>query len=170
VVKALGGPEKREGDNRAPAGVFRLSQATGYAAAPPRGTRMAYRHASTALRCVDDPASPFYNQLREAPPATGKPPWASDEPMFRADGMYALAIVVEHNHDPVQAGAGSCIFIHPWVVAAVPSPGCTMLPRAPVERLLRWLDPSAHPLLVQLPRTVLRTVAKSWGLPADGVP
>ncbi|HEY5281921.1 MAG TPA: DUF1287 domain-containing protein, partial [Polyangia bacterium] len=79
VVKALGGPEKREGDNRAPAGVFRLSQATGYAAAPPRGTRITYRHASPALRCVDDPVSPFYNQLREAP-ATGKPPWASDEP------------------------------------------------------------------------------------------
>jgi len=168
VAKALGGPEKREGDHRAPAGVFRLRLATGYAAEPPPGTRIGYRHASPALRCVDDPASPFYNQLREAP-AAGQPPWASDEPMYRSDGMYALAIVVEHNRDPVQIGAGSCIFIHPWLTAFVPSPGCTMLPRAPVERLLRWLDPAAHPLLLQLPRTVLQTVAKSWGLPVDGI-
>jgi L,D-peptidoglycan transpeptidase YkuD (ErfK/YbiS/YcfS/YnhG family) len=89
--------------------------------------------------------------------------------MYRSDGMYALAIVVEHNRDPVQIGAGSCIFIHPWLTAFVPSPGCTMLPRAHVERLLRWLDPAAHPLLLQLPRAVLQTVAKSWGLPVDGI-
>ena len=168
VAQRLGGPEKREGDNRAPAGVFHLSQATGYATAPPPGTRIEYRRATPALRCVDDPASPFYNQLREAP-AVGKIPWDSDEPMFRSDGMYALAIVVDHNRDPVQAGAGSCIFIHPWLKAFVPSPGCTMLPRAPVERLLRWLDPASHPLLVQLPQAILRTVAKTWGLPVDGV-
>ena len=165
--KTWGGPEKHEGDNRAPAGVFRLSQATGYAEAP-QGARIEYRRASAALRCVDDPASPFYNQLREAP-ADGKTAWASDEPMLRSDGMYAMAIVVDHNRDPVQPGAGSCIFIHPWVVPGVPSPGCTMLARAPVERLVRWLDPAAHPLLVQLPRAVFRAVAEPWALPShDG--
>jgi L,D-peptidoglycan transpeptidase YkuD (ErfK/YbiS/YcfS/YnhG family) len=163
--KTLGGPEKREGDNRAPAGVFRLSQATGYAEAP-AGARIKYRRASAALRCVDDPASPSYNQLVEAP-TLGKTAWASDEPMLRTDGMYALAIVVDHNRDPVEPGAGSCIFIHPWVTAGVPSPGCTMLARAPVERLVRWLDPAAHPLLVQLPRTVSRAVGGHWALPRD---
>jgi L,D-peptidoglycan transpeptidase YkuD (ErfK/YbiS/YcfS/YnhG family) len=160
----LGGPQKREGDNRAPAGVFRLRQATGYAEVPPQGARIEYRRASPALRCVDDPASPFYNQLREAP-GNGKTAWSSDETMFRADGMYALAIMVDHNRDPVQPGAGSCIFIHPWVVPGVPSPGCTMLSHAPVEHLVRWLDPAAHPLLVQLPRVAFRAVAKSWELP-----
>jgi L,D-peptidoglycan transpeptidase YkuD (ErfK/YbiS/YcfS/YnhG family) len=162
----MGGPQKREGDNRAPAGVFRLRQATGYAETPPQGSRIEYRRASPALRCVDDPASPFYNQLREAP-TNGKAAWASDEAMFRTDGMYALAIVVDHNRDPVQPGAGSCIFIHPWVTPGVPSPGCTMLPHAPVERLLRWLDPAAHPLLVQLPRAAFRAVAESWALPVE---
>jgi uncharacterized protein YijF (DUF1287 family)/L,D-peptidoglycan transpeptidase YkuD (ErfK/YbiS/YcfS/YnhG family) len=163
--KTLGGPEKREGDNRAPAGVFRLSQATGYAEAP-RGSRIEYHRASPALRCIDDPASPFYNQLREAP-ADGKRTWASDEPMLRSDGMYALAIAVDHNRDPVQPGAGSCIFIHPWLAPGVPSPGCTMLARAPVERLMRWLDPAAHPLLVQLPRVAFRAVRGHWALPSD---
>jgi len=87
--------------------------------------------------------------------------------VMRSDGMYALAIVVDHNRDPVQPGAGSCIFIHPWVTAGVLSPGCTMLARAPVERLLRWLDPAAHPLLVQLPRAVFRAVGGHWALPPD---
>jgi uncharacterized protein YijF (DUF1287 family)/L,D-peptidoglycan transpeptidase YkuD (ErfK/YbiS/YcfS/YnhG family) len=163
--KTLGGPEKREGDNRGPAGAFRLSQATGYAEVPAEA-RIKYRRASAALRCVDDAASPSYNQLVEAP-AHGKTAWASDEPMLRTDGMYALAIVVDHNRDPVEPGAGSCIFIHPWVTAGVPSPGCTMLARAPVERLVRWLDPAAHPLLVQLPRAVFRGVAMPWALPSD---
>lgn len=165
LAKTMGGPEKREGDNRAPAGVFRLSQVTGYGEAP-AGARIKYRRASAALRCVDDPASSSYNQLVEAP-AHGKTAWASDEPMLRTDGMYALAIVVDHNRDPVEPGAGSCIFIHPWVTPGVPSPGCTMLARAPVERLLRWLDPAAHPLLVQLPRAVFRAVGGPWALPSD---
>jgi hypothetical protein len=42
-----------------------------------------------------------------------------------------------------------------------------MLPHAPVERLLRWLDPAAHPLLVQLPRAAFRAVAESWALPVE---
>lgn len=164
LAKKLGGPEKQEGDNRAPAGVFRLSCATGYAEAPD-GSRIEYRRASAALRCVDDPASPLYNQLAEAP-ANGKPAWTSDESMLRSDGMYALAIVVDHNRDPVKPGAGSCIFIHPWGTPGVPSPGCTMLPYASVEQLVRWLDPTAHPLLVQLPQATFRTVSRAWQLPS----
>ena len=69
--------------------------------------------------------------------------------------------------DPVKPGAGSCIFIHPWGTPGVPSPGCTMLPYASVEQLVRWLDPSVHPLLVQLPRATFRAVARVWGLPLD---
>jgi hypothetical protein len=88
--------------------------------------------------------------------------------VMRSDGMYALAIVVDHNRDPVQPGAGSCIFIHPWVTPGMPSPGCTVLARAPVERLVRWLDPAAHPLLVQLPRAALRALAETWDLPVGG--
>jgi L,D-peptidoglycan transpeptidase YkuD (ErfK/YbiS/YcfS/YnhG family) len=87
--------------------------------------------------------------------------------MFRSDDMYSLAIVVDHNRDPVQPGVGSCIFIHPWLAPGVPSPGCTMLAHAPVERLVRWLDPAAHPLLVQLPRVAFRTLAETWGVPVD---
>jgi hypothetical protein len=42
-----------------------------------------------------------------------------------------------------------------------------MLARAPVERLMRWLDPAAHPLLVQLPRVAFRAVRGHWALPSD---
>ena len=90
--------------------------------------------------------------------------------MLRNDGMYALAIVVDHNRDPVKPGAGSCIFIHPWVTPGVPSPGCTMLAYVPVDQLVHWLDPAAHPLLVQLPRATYRAVARRWRLPTDEGP
>ena len=164
ATAALGGPDKREGDDRAPAGVFRLSRATGYGKSPPASTRLPYTAATPALRCVDDPASPNYNQIRDAP-SGGKPAWSSDEAMLRDDGQYALTIVVEHNSDPVEAGAGSCIFLHAWPAPNVPSPGCTMLKPADVARLLAWLDPAKSPVLVQLPRSVYEAVRAAWDLP-----
>jgi len=167
VPASQGGPLKQEGDDRAPAGVFLLSEALGYTASA--ATRLPYRQSDSALRCVDDQASPDYNQLRELP-ATGQPTWKSAETMQRSDGMYALAIVVGHNRAPVVPGAGSCIFIHPWTRPGMPSPGCTMLAPADVKRLVRWLDPAAKPVLVQLPQGIYAKGAQTWGFPvlSDG--
>ena len=164
ATATLGGPNKREGDQRAPAGVFRLSRATGYEKLPAASTRLPYTAATPALRCVDDPRSPHYNQIRDAP-SDGKPPWTSDEAMLRSDGQYALTIAVDHNRDPVEAGAGSCIFLHAWPAPNVPSPGCTMLRPADVARLLAWLDPAKSPVLVQLPRPIYEAVCAAWDLP-----
>lgn len=163
AMTALAGPHKREGDQRAPAGIFRLSRATGYGALPPALTRLPYTQATATLRCVDDPLSPDYNQIRESP--AGSPLWSSDEAMLRDDGQYALTIAVDHNRDSVQAGVGSCIFLHPWRAPHVPSPGCTMLNPSDVARLLAWLDPAKAPVLVQLPRHIYNSVAAAWDLP-----
>src|SRR5690349_2765428 len=58
------GPIKREGDNRSPAGAFRLSSTFGYA---PRSSlswiEMPYEQATDAYKCVDDPGSLHYNQM-----------------------------------------------------------------------------------------------------------
>jgi uncharacterized protein YijF (DUF1287 family)/L,D-peptidoglycan transpeptidase YkuD (ErfK/YbiS/YcfS/YnhG family) len=163
VAARLGGASKREGDQRAPAGVFRLSRATGYQAHTSVSTRLPYTRATAALRCVDDPRSPHYNQIVERP--AGSPRWSSDEAMLRADGQYALTIAVDHNRDPTEAGAGSCIFLHAWPTPNTPSPGCTLLSPGDVSRLLAWLDPASAPVLIQLPRKVYEAVATSWDLP-----
>jgi len=166
VAAALGGPQKREGDSRAPAGIFPLSSATGYARLPPVGARLPYRQATDELRCVDDPASPHYNQLRKLSAGTS-PTWRSDEKMKRSDVQYRLTVVVDHNRAPVQAGAGSCIFLHTWPIAGAASPGCTMMALTDVEKLVTWLDPRAHPVLVQLPMPIASEAARGWGLPAQ---
>jgi D-alanyl-D-alanine dipeptidase len=165
VAAALGGPQKREGDGRAPAGIFRLSSATGYARLPPVGTRLPYRQATDELRCVDDPASPYYNQLRRLS-VGARPSWRSDEEMKRSDVQYQLTVVVDHNRAPVRAGAGSCIFLHTWPAAGTASPGCTMMALTDVEKIVTWLDPRAHPVLVQLPMSIAAKAARGWGLPA----
>src|SRR5689334_4499692 len=58
------GPIKREGDNRSPAGVFRLVSTFGYA---PRDSMswlfMPYAQATDSYKCVDDAASIHYNQM-----------------------------------------------------------------------------------------------------------
>jgi D-alanyl-D-alanine dipeptidase len=163
AATANGGPVKHEGDGRAPAGVFRLVEATGYDAAPPAGTTLRYRQADARLRCVDDVKSPAYNQLVEEPEAG--PPWSSAEKMHRDDALYTRTIVVEHNRAPVEPGRGSCIFIHAWSGPDSPTVGCTALAPAHVEELLAWLRADAQPLFVALPREAYGKLAAGWGLP-----
>ena len=164
AATALGGPGKREGDARAPAGIFRLSSLTGYAHAGPAGAKLPYQQATDTLRCVDDPASPDYNQLCTL--GSGQAPsWRSDEKMKRADAQYRLTVVVDHNRAPVRPGAGSCIFLHTWPAPHIASPGCTMMAANDVEKIVTWLDPHADPVLVQLPRAIAEKVAHAWGLP-----
>src|ERR1039457_4548358 len=58
-----GQPVKRKGDLRAPAGLFRLSGAMGFAPLPPAGTTLPFRAIKPGLHCVDDGGSPFYNRI-----------------------------------------------------------------------------------------------------------
>jgi L,D-peptidoglycan transpeptidase YkuD (ErfK/YbiS/YcfS/YnhG family) len=162
--KGLAGPHKREGDGKSPAGVFHLRLATGYAAAPPQGTRLPYRPATPSLRCVDDPRSKFYNRLVDEAEVTKD--WTSAEDMRRPDALYRLVVWVGHNDAPAAAGAGSCIFLHLRSAPTSVTEGCTALDDAPLEHLLVWLDPASGPVLVQLPEGALRERSEAWGLPS----
>jgi len=159
-----GGPEKREGDGRAPAGVFKLSGAFGYApAAQAAWIKLPYIEATTSLRCVDDARSPHYNRLVDA--ILIKSDWKSAEEMRRADDQYRLGVVVDHNANPAVPGRGSCIFIHIWKGAEAGTAGCTAMAQENMESLLRWLDPSANPVLIQLPSATYKQFRSVWGLP-----
>ncbi|HEX2202474.1 MAG TPA: L,D-transpeptidase family protein [Longimicrobium sp.] len=164
------GPQKREGDGRAPAGIFPLSSAFGYApAAAMSWVRLPYHHADDdrSLECVDDPGSRVYNRLVDRDTVRNAD-WRSHEEMRRPDELYRLGVWVDHNTDPVYPGSGSCIFLHLWQGPGVPTVGCTAMAPADLEALVAWLDPRARPVLVQLPASEAER-GRGWGFPlADG--
>ena len=159
----LAGPTKREGDGRAPAGVFDLRRATGYEVSAPAGARLPYQQATASLRCVDDPRSRSYNQLVDE--SAVPKDWASAEEMLRKDELYRLVVWVGHNDAPAEPEAGSCIFLHIRRPAPATTVGCTAFEAADMEELLRWLDLAARPVLVQLPAAARAEVRREWGLP-----
>jgi len=90
--------------------------------------------------------------------------------MRRRDDLYRLVVWVGHNDAPVVPGGGSCIFLHLRSGPDATTSGCTAFDAEPMERLLRWLDPAARPVLVQLPEAEYRSRAAAWGLPEPGRP
>ena len=160
-------PVKKEGDGKAPAGIFPLGTAFGFAPQPLSGSKMPYLSLTPSIECVDDAASKFYNRVTDRSAVT--PDWNSSEHMRSVD-LYRWGIVVGHNggdnSKPATPGGGSCIFLHIWRGAGQGTVGCTAMPQADLESLLTWLDPARKPLLVQMPAYVYARQAKEWKLPA----
>lgn len=160
-------PPKREGDGRSPAGLFPVNGLFGYAQpndAPERPGGLPYWHATPDLKCIDDPASRYYNQIVDQR-QVGRIDWMSGEDMRREDGRYEFGAIVGCNCDPVVAGAGSCIFLHVWAGAGVPTAGCTAMARTDMLRVVGGLAGTRSPVLVQLPAAVFRDLRDPWGLP-----
>ena len=147
-----GGPQKAEGDGKAPAGVFRLTTAFGYDAKP-AGVTLPYIRARVGVEAVDDPHSRYYNRIVDRA-RLAKPDWHSSEKMLLPCDDYRFGVVVAHN-PRCKLGAGSCIFLHVWRGAGGGTAGCTAMPVGDIAELQRWLDPRAHPLLMQAPRGFL---------------
>lgn len=154
-VKPTSGHEKVEGDGRAPAGIFKIGTAYGYAPEPLAGLKLSYKQATERDYFVDDPDSEDYNQwvtIDENEPNEPKQKWASFEHMRRDDHRYELGFVVQHNMSPVISGKGSAIFFHVWWDAETPTAGCTAMQKSDLEKVLGWLDPGKKPLVVQVPK------------------
>ncbi len=161
------GQQKREGDGRAPAGIFAIGPAFGYAQSV--STALEYQAMTAQDYCIDVSDSPLYNQIVDTAKVGEEAIAGSTEPMRRdlhADGdqRYKLGFVIEHNPERLPA-AGSCIFAHLWKSANSTTAGCTAM-SAPVMRdLLEWLDRKRRPRLVLLPRDEYERLRKSWWLP-----
>jgi len=165
----LQGPIKREGDGKSPAGIFRLSGAFGYA--EPESVKwihMPYVQCTSVLECVDDTQSAHYNTVVEHP-KVAKPDWQSFEHMLRNDDAYRFGLFVDHNANPPVSGGGSCIFVHIWKDATTGTSGCTAMAAERLEELLKWLEPSKNPVLVQLPKAEYFRERVAWKLPEDFV-
>lgn len=158
------GPVKRESDGKSPAGVFLLKSAFGYApAAEVSWIRLPYRQATEHLLCVDDIKSPYYNRIVDAKEVRRN--WSSCEQMRRQDEQYRLGVIVEHNTAPTIPGQGSCIFMHTWKGPAEGTGGCTAMEARHLEQLLRWLNPDAMPILIQMTESQYIRHRSDWHLP-----
>ena len=158
------GPQKKEGDGKSPAGIFRLTYAFGYAPTNEvRQIRLPYIRCTADVECVDDTNSYYYNIIVDRRNVT-KVDWKSSERMRMADDEYKLGIFVAHNAAPTEAGAGSCVFLHIWKEPGHPTSGCTAMSEGSIESLLGWLDPRSNPVLVQLPEQEYLQKQISWEL------
>ncbi|WP_123770636.1 L,D-transpeptidase family protein [Vulcaniibacterium tengchongense] len=161
------GPQKREGDGRAPAGVFALGTAFGYAGRA--ATALPYRGTTASDWCIDVPASPLYNRIVDAREAGSDAVAGSTEPMRRdlhanGDPRYRLGFVIGHNPGN-RPGAGSCIFAHLWRAPGEPTAGCTAMAEPAMRALLGWLDPRRRPVFVLLPQAEYGRLRHAWDLP-----
>jgi D-alanyl-D-alanine dipeptidase len=162
------GPQKKEGDGKAPAGVFALGTAFGFAPlAEASWLRVPYMPLTPSVECVDDTASRKYNLLVVRDEAGGAD-YNSSERMRSVEG-YRWGLVVRHNAAPPVAGRGSCIFLHVWAGPGHSTAGCTAMEETSLKELLRWLDPKKSPLLVQLTEGEYARLRAAWSLPAPAV-
>jgi L,D-peptidoglycan transpeptidase YkuD (ErfK/YbiS/YcfS/YnhG family) len=160
------GPFKTEGDRKSPAGVFSLGRAFGVAAELPDESRgFPYLQTQASTYCVEDTRSTFYNQIIDSREVS-RSSWEKWSELRRRDGLFDWGVIVRQNAPDTRKAAGSCVFLHVWRGPRVPTSGCTALPRAQIQALLRWLDPAAEPVLVQLPRVAFETLRSTWGLPS----
>jgi L,D-peptidoglycan transpeptidase YkuD (ErfK/YbiS/YcfS/YnhG family) len=72
---------------------------------------------------------------------------------------------IRHNPAPAAPGYGSAIFFHVRRGPTKPSAGCTTMAVENLEAMIRWLDPSASPHYVLLPKAEYAALRGAWGLP-----
>ena len=162
-----GGPQKQEGDGRAPAGIFTLGEAFGYA--DEAATAMPYRPMQATSYCIDVPDSPLYNRIIDTRTEGEAAAKGSTEPMRldlhnNGDPRYREGLVIGHNPTATPR-AGSCIFAHLWRTPGEPTAGCTAMAAETMDGMLAWLRPDARPVFVLLPRAEYDRLAHDWRLP-----
>ena len=165
LARAMDEQIKHEGDGKSPAGAFPLDTTFGFA---PRGEmswlRMPYAPLGAGSDCVDDVASAHYNTVVDRA-TVPRVDWTSAEHMRRID-QYRMGVIVGFNAPRPRPGRGSCIFLHIWGGPTSTTAGCTALDAANLEALMRWLDASRRPVLVQLPLAEYQRLQGVWRLPA----
>ena len=148
---------KKEGDGKAPAGIFSLKQAFGYF---PFDVKYPYEVYKSTDHCVDDVHSKLYNKIVDSKKVNID--YKSFERMRFPKDYYKYGIVVNHNHiDEAGAikGAGSCIFMH---IKKVPTAGCTVMNEAEMKEIITWLDVKKNPLLLQGTEKVVNGLWKKF--------
>jgi len=154
LTQEQGQPLKFEGDKKAPAGVFKLTNIFGYSYAS--NYKLPYLYASKKLICVDDSNSNFYNHIIEA---NGNE--KSFEFMRRDDYQYKYGVTVAHNKRG-KFKRGSCIFLHIQKDINASTAGCTSMKESTLKKIISLLDIKKEPLLIQIPQSSFKEIQKLY--------
>jgi L,D-peptidoglycan transpeptidase YkuD (ErfK/YbiS/YcfS/YnhG family) len=160
------GLHKKEGDGRAPAGVFELGTIYGYDERLPEGADYPFHRVTAADAWIDDPKHPQYNQHVVIDPQH-PPSWYAKERMRLGDPAYRWLVEIRHNANPPQPGAGSAIFFHIRRGENRPTFGCTSMAEDKLQEIVRWLRADQHPCYALLPRAEYERLWRAWGLPSE---
>jgi L,D-peptidoglycan transpeptidase YkuD (ErfK/YbiS/YcfS/YnhG family) len=139
---------RREGDHATPIGVFGIGP-TLYGNTPnPGGLHYAYHRLVCGDWWDEDPYSPRYNRFVHVRCGV-TPAFASwSEALWTETLAYPYFAVMQFNMNPIVGGTnapGSGIFLHSWVGGA--TEGCVALRQPQLLEVLRWLKPSARPVI-----------------------
>lgn len=133
---------KREGDGRTPTGKYPFGSFVWGALANPGGLHYSYHQLRYGDWWDEHVGSPSYNHWVYYPGLN--PPFAAgSEKLWLTKPAYNYAATIAYNNSPVVQGAGSGIFLH--VGTGGSTAGCVSLSTSDLLKVLRWLDPNAHP-------------------------
>lgn len=155
------GPIKKEGDKKAPAGLFPLQTVFGYSSQPPHNA-VDYQQMTDYHLCVDDIYSHSYNHIIDV--RRVKKDWISAEKMKRKDSLYSLGIVVGYNIEQIPK-KGSCIFMHVWRSSNSSTIGCTAFDPNVMKTLIDHMSRDKKILLIQLPISLYSLWAHTLNFP-----
>jgi L,D-peptidoglycan transpeptidase YkuD (ErfK/YbiS/YcfS/YnhG family) len=152
---------KKEGDGKAPAGIFEIGTFFGYVDILPVDIQFPYRQTTKRDYFVDATNSVDYNTWQTIPDTVLNNPknyWSSYERMKRSDHLYELGFIINHNVNPIMKGAGSAIFFHVWRSPNSPTLGCTASSRENLLKIMKWINPKMNPLVIQVPESELNSL------------
>jgi len=162
------GLHKKEGDKRAPAGIFGLGKIYTYDSSLPPGADYPFHTVTPADAWISDPQLPHYNE-HVVVDLTNPPPWFKKQQMKQTDPPHRWKIEIRHNEEPPVPGAGSAIFFHIQRGPNKHSSGCTTMPQDALLGIIRWLRAADHPCYVLLPVAEYRAKWKAWNLPSPAM-
>lgn len=145
------GAMKKEGDGKSPQGIFKIIRLFGKQSRESLSfkTELPYLHVNgNEWVCVDDVNSEYYNRIVSEKKVVKD--WNSAEQMLRTDGLYELGAILDYNLNPVEKGAGSCVFMHIWRASDKPTAGCTATAKEKLTTIFSALAADRHPVLVQM--------------------
>lgn len=142
------GATRVQNTNTTPTGTYSLTQGFGVGANP--GTAMPYHQVTSHDWWVEDPTSSYYNQMRTDTQGgfhLTESGADGSEHLIEYPTQYHNALVINFNMNPAVKGRGAGIFLHDLGPQAGPTGGCVALPATVMTQIIRWVKPTAHPVI-----------------------
>lgn len=142
------GATRVQNTDTTPTGSYTITQGFGVGANP--GTAMPYHLVTSQDWWDEDPTSAYYNTMRTAAQGgfhlTKDGPDGSEQ-LIDYPVQYHNALVINFNMNPAVHTRGAGIFLHDLGPGAGPTAGCVAVPAVTMTRIMRWINPAAHPVI-----------------------